>query len=98
MKIKGMKWGSRKKFYTTIIKKDNALSGNPYVYGRIIGISEVIFEHEFCSYWHKDMNDGASYFTVFGKESDYEKFQEMIERIYPGLCDFDVKAKENDYE
>lgn len=84
------------KIFKTLIKENHKLSGNPYVSGKISGIQNCICEYEVIS------NDkplfGSRYIEGLGTilvcrttEGCYSNFIRIIEKMYPGLCEFDFK-------
>ena len=77
----------------TFIKKDHKFGSNKQVLGRILGIG-------YCMQNYKDtypiykFKDGRIYIGKFTDEQ-YEKFKSIIEKLYPGLCEFDYTLKES---
>lgn len=79
-------------FYT-LFKKDHKLGGNLYVRGRVHGLMEAICYENPGKDILQGMGEvkaGFAFITVTTKER-YDKFSEIIELEYPGLCIFDYK-------
>lgn len=75
----------------TLIKRDHKFGGNEFVLGKISGIGYVE------SGYHSDsvlmrIDDGFVYRNKFTPDG-YDKFINIIETMYPGLCKFDYKLE-----
>ena len=78
--------------FMTLIKKDHEIKRwnclNDYVVGTIRGIQYVIChepgESEFA---HIRINEGLILTTDCTKEQ-YQHFSDIVEELYPGLCEF----------
>jgi hypothetical protein len=84
-----------KTFYT-VVKFDHKLGGNSYVRGRIHGIMEAICcenPGEEVLMGIGDFDLGAIY-PVKTTTEKYERFAEIVEKSYKGLCIFDYKESE----
>lgn len=83
--------------YRTLIKKNHKFGENEYVQGRISGIQEVICDRDrngvdnpAVEVLYDVMNTGLVLTTLCSQEQ-YDRFAELVEKHYPGLCVFDVK-------
>lgn len=78
-------------WFNTLVKRDHKLY-KEYVIGRISGIMYVTCELD-KNYYDRptyECSEG-SIFRVFCKKNDYERFAKTIEKLYPGLCEFNCK-------
>lgn len=65
---------------------------NKYIRGRISGISLVICGDDYGPY--KRAEDGYVQSVVCEPEQ-YDEFKKLVEEVYPGLCEFNYKEKDN---
>lgn len=83
-----------RRIFNTLVKKEHAKFGdNKYVNGRISGIGYMINESD-MNFANTHGNEGFIYINKFTTD-EYEKFKEIVEKLYPGLCEFDYKLKES---
>lgn len=89
------------KIFDTLIKKDHKFGSNNYVIGRITGMQEAICRNYRDGYnepdlelWHIPGKGDVT--TVICEPSKYESFSNLVEKWYPGLCEFDVNLEELD--
>lgn len=81
--------------YRTLVQEDHKFGKNNYVKGRIGGYKELICDGENDglrkpSYaWDYIPGVGEFVDTVCSKEQ-YDRFRALVERHYPGLCEFDL--------
>lgn len=83
------------KVFDTLVKKNHKFGDNKYVTGRIAGMMDAIccrneegyYEPELCL-WH--IPGVGDVMTTYCEESKYESFKKLVEKNYPGLCEFDV--------
>lgn len=81
------------KLFRTLVKKDHKFGGNDYVLGRISGYKNILCDGD---------RDGISKpgFGMFSTEigtimackctlEEYNKFIDLVNKHYPGLCVFD---------
>ena len=77
-----------KKMFKTLIKADHKLGGNKYVEGRITGMAYILCEvYKSIEHGHGKCDKGLIFPTVCTKEQ-YERFVNITEQDYPGLCEF----------
>lgn len=82
--------------FNTFVKKGvkPCFDDNDYVLGRISGMMDAICNPEnepaFATY-HIPEGTGL---TVECTQEQYDKFTKMVEKNYPGLCEFDFKGFE----
>ena len=75
----------------TLVKRNHKFGGNDFVRGRISGIA-------YCMQGYKDVypneecDEGMIYITKM-TPIEYDDFINIIEKLYPGLCEFDYKMK-----
>ena len=80
-------------FINTLIKRDHKFGGNEYIIGRISGIGYIL------SGEHKDealiiTDKGTIYSNVFTAQN-YDKFINIIDKLYPGLITANYKIESN---
>lgn len=74
--------------YRTLLKNESKFGANDYVRGRISGIMAVICgEEPKRGYAHFGCEDGIV-LTTKCTALQYQKFSDLVEDIYPGLCEF----------
>lgn len=82
-----------RKFITLI--KPNKLWDTPYVYGKINAVFRLTCHIEDGIHQGKVAGCyeevGRQFFQFYTTEDDYEKATQIIERWYPGLCEFDCQ-------
>lgn len=90
------------KIFSTRIKEDHKFGENEYVRGRISGIQSLICVKGFP---FKVMNkcghavatiykEGVGHIlTVRTTQKKYDKFKEVVEKLYPDLCEFDYSGE-----
>ena len=83
----------KKYFINTLIKSDHKFGGNEYIIGRISGIGYIL------SGEHKDealiiTDKGTIYSNVFTAQN-YDKFINIIDKLYPGLITANYKIESN---
>lgn len=81
-----------RKFYT-LIKKEHKLGDRLYVQGRIHGFMTLICEEDETIPSGIGVNEVGTIFVTVTDEEKYAKFKEIVERHYPGLCEFDVEVE-----
>jgi len=82
-----------KKVYFTLIKRMHKFGDNHYVRGRISGIAFCMSGLEKEAYANMAVLDGTVISNYFTQE-EYDKFIETVEKLYPGLCEFNYKLEE----
>ena len=68
---------------------------NEYVRGRISGIAFMMFarkEPDSIGFAWLRHEDGYWEMTVRGTKKQYSSFRKLIEKLYPGLCEFDTRG------
>lgn len=81
------------KIFKTLIKADHKLGGNQYIEGRISGLMEAIC-HENPGkdiLYGKGKNELGMIHMTKTSEERYDKFIEIVEQEYPGLCVFNYE-------
>lgn len=81
-----------RKFYT-FIKKEHKLGGMLYVQGRIHGFMTLICEEDQGIPSGIGVSESGTIFVTETTEEKYAKFKKVVEKHYPGLCEFDVEVK-----
>lgn len=83
------------KVFDTLVKKDHKFGGNNYVTGRIFGMMEGIcrgyrdgFNEPDLALWH--VPGVGDVMTTVCEPEKYESFKTLVEKHYPGLCEFDT--------
>lgn len=80
-------------YWTKIRGVDKTFGCTDYVRGRINGFSEVL-----CGLHVRPIcvepENGDRYICVKCTEEQYQAFQNLVEKRYPGLCEFDVEYEE----
>ena len=85
-----------KRIFKTLIKDNHKFGNNPYVRGRISGMAYVLFGcDKQCAHIRYENLDGVL-FRYNGLPEEYEKFKEVVESCYPGLCIFDYNLEESE--
>lgn len=82
-----------KQFFKTVIKGTHKHGQNLYVIGRLSGIGYVICGHlkSFGCGINRNGEHKDSCFIHECSPEQYEKFKELVEKEYPGLCIFNYK-------
>lgn len=83
----------KKYFINTLIKRDHKFGGNEYIIGRISGIGYILSGED------KDealiiTDKGTIYSNVFTAQN-YDKFINIIDKLYPGLITANYKIESN---
>lgn len=76
------------KTFNTIVKADQEIGRKDYVIGMIAGIMRSMcgmFDGALVT-----LSNGNHQLTTTCEPDKYDKFSNMIERLYPGLCVFDA--------
>lgn len=81
-----------RKFYT-FIKKEHKLGDRLYVHGRIHGFMTLICEEDQGVPSGVGVFGSGTIFVTKTTEEKYAKFKEVVEKHYPGLCEFDVEVE-----
>ena len=81
----------KRKDVLTLVKDDHKFGGNKYVLGKITGIGYCMsgFTNGFATMYIEEGFIYRHQFTV----DEYDKFINVIEDLYPGLCVFDYKLR-----
>ena len=80
-----------KKLFKTLIRKDHKLGNNDYVKGKISGIQTILCPREFE---HGNGRNEDGFILVAECEPiHYDAFKNVVEKIYPGLCEFNYIDK-----
>jgi len=83
-----------KRRFVTLIREDHKLGGNVYVEGRVTGMAYVICEvYNTIPHGHGHCDEGMVFILDCTKEQ-YERFIELTEEAYPGLCKFYYEGSE----
>lgn len=83
-----------KKKFKTLVKADHKLGGNTYIEGRISGMAYVICEvYNSIPHGIKHCDKGML-FQVVCTDEQYANFKDMVEKDYPGLCEFYYEESE----
>lgn len=70
------------------VKGDHKFGKNKYILGRISGIKHVVCEeHGKVAHGHI-IRDGCWVYPVDCTETQLETLRNMLEGLYPGLCEF----------
>ena len=83
-----------KRIFVTRIKRNHKLSGNEFVIGKISGIQHMFNspeDGEITEFAIVAHDDGSCDLRVACSETRYKVFVGIVEKLYPGLCEFDVK-------
>ncbi len=86
-----------RKIYT-LVKEDHKFGKNSYVRGKIHSYKELICDGERDGIskpafaWKVVSGVGEVIATVCTQEQ-YDRFSQMVEKHYPGLCEFDYKKE-----
>ena len=81
-----------RKIFKTLVKNDHAkFGGNKYVIGRISGIGYMISALD-IEHGNTGNNEGFIYINEFTTD-EYENFKQIIEKLYPGLCEFNYQER-----
>lgn len=81
--------------FKTLVKKDHTkFGGNKYVNGRISGIGYMISESD-RKFGNGHIDEGFIYINKFTTD-EYEKFKQIVEKLYPGLCEFNYQVKKEE--
>lgn len=84
-----------KRIFKTLILKKGRLGKNKYVHGRICGMNLVL-----CGGVESDRrfplleNRKITIILSECTQKQYNKFKELVEEVYPGICIFDYKESE----
>lgn len=88
-----------KKVFNTLIKKDHKFGENEYVHGRISGMQEMIcdgnnngVDEPGYAMWH--IPGVGEVLVTYCEPEKYESFKNLVEKHYPGLCEFDYDMSE----
>lgn len=84
-----------KRSFWTIIKGDvNVFGRNDYVRGVIMGIQYVVCgKGSVTTPLFVDEETGDAHFGIKCSEKLYGLFADIVEKKYPGLCEFDAKVE-----
>lgn len=82
----------RKRIFGTLVKEDHKLGKNEYIHGRISGILKVLCTKDGVEFGMRELSNVGLILTTECTKSNYYKFMEVIEDLYPGLCEFDYKG------
>lgn len=77
-------------YWTKINGGDKIFGGNAYVRGRISGFLEVLCGKSVTPTF-LDPETGDAHASVKCTEEQYRVFRKMVEKRYPGLCEFNVE-------
>ena len=86
-----------RKFYT-LVKENHKFGGNDYIRGKIHSYKELICDGERDGLtkpafaWNIISGVGHAIATECTQEQ-YDHFSQMVEKHYPGLCEFDCKKE-----
>lgn len=84
-----------KRIFKTLILKKGRLGKNKYVHGRISGMSVALCGGVECDKRFALMeNRKVLMVTSECTQKQYDKFKELVEKVYPGICIFDYKESE----
>ena len=78
-----------KRIVKTLIKKDHKLGNNEYVKGRISGIQSIMCPRDFE--FGTGRNEDGFILVAECDVNQYDRFINVIEEMYPGLCIFDYR-------
>ena len=85
------------RIFNTLIKKDHVDGENEYIQGRISGIQEIVcdglrngIDEPCCPTW--DVADAGKVIMTICEPEKYETFKNLVDRHYPGLCEFDYSV------
>lgn len=91
-----------KVYYTRIKNNDDVVGGgNKYVRGVIMGIMMSVCEYctgdEFLTWLARgtnlilvDKRSGDNIYCICTTQERYDMFTSIVEKQYPGICDFDI--------
>lgn len=80
------------KFKTLVKDNHNRYGRNAYVRGKISGIQMMVCESD--KVYANEGIEGGVLYTCECTPEQYEKFIEIVESIYPGLCIFNYSKEE----
>lgn len=78
-----------KKICKTLVKDNHKYGRNAYVRGRISGIQLIVCEG-YKTHSNRGIEGGILHICECLPEQ-YERFSEIVDRIYPGLCIFNYE-------
>lgn len=92
-----------KRMFKTMVKNGTEMGkwkGRPYAIGRIHGFMTIICDGGHSEYASISVNDDERRYVgrvLITKctEEQYQEFKNVVERNYPGLCDFDIDFDES---
>lgn len=80
-----------KKFFKTLVKDNHDKYGrNTYIRGRVSGIQLMVCGEGHDTYANKGI-EGGVLMTCKCSPEQYERFSEIVDGIYPGLCIFNYE-------
>ena len=82
--------------FKTLIKETHKHGMNEYVHGRISGYKEVMCDgvrngFDEPGFAFKHVPGIGSVHTTVCEPEQYEKFKDLVEKHYPGLCEFNYQ-------
>ena len=96
-----------RRVFNTIINKTyistfngREIKCNDYILGRIMGFSNILCDSDYgVTVMIANGEDDPAYdtrfwFTVNTTEEQYEQFKQLVEKCYPGLCEFNTMVYE----
>lgn len=87
----------KRSFWTTIKGDVSTFGRNKYVRGVIMGIQYVVCGNgSVTTPLLGDNETGDVHFRVKCSEELYDSFAKIVEKKYPGLCEFDAKVEIKD--
>ena len=83
---------NKKYVVSTLIKRNHKFGENAYVRGRISGIKLVVCDGS-DKFANCEIDEGILIKSECTPEQ-YDEFMNIVEKHYPGLCEFDYKLKQ----
>ena len=78
----------------TLIKRNHKFGENEFILGRISGIGYIVANKK--GFALMEICEGNVYRNEFTPD-EYDKFMNIIEDLYPGLCEFNYQIKRESY-
>ena len=82
-----------KKLFRTLIKGNTLLGAKEYVRGKISGYQDIICDRDEERSFANIMAEKGVILTTKCTELQYDAFRQMVEKHYPGVCEFDYVIK-----
>lgn len=82
-----------KKLFRTLIKNNTVLGEKSYVQGKISGYQDIICDRDEETTFANIGSEKGTILTTKCTELQYDAFKKMVEKHYPGVCEFDYVIK-----